>query len=106
MGFSVTLPDALKYPLNIGPGGFVDIGPAGVTIQGTNLASQGGDWSNAIVNGKLPTTLNGTSVSMGGKPAYVYYTLPSQLNVLAPDLAPGPATVTVTTAATRALLGA
>ena len=70
-----------------------------VTIQGTNLASQSGDWSNAIVNGKLPTTLNGVSVSMGGKPAYVYYTLPSQLNVLAPDLAPGPATVTVTTAA-------
>jgi uncharacterized protein (TIGR03437 family) len=70
-----------------------------VTIQGTNLASQSGDWSNAIVNGKLPTTLNGVSVSMGGKPAYVYYTQPSQLNVLAPDLAPGPATVTVTTAA-------
>ncbi len=70
-----------------------------VTIQGTNLASQSGDWSNAIVNGKLPTTLNGVSVSMGGKPAYVYYTLPSQINVLAPDLAPGPATVTVTTAA-------
>jgi uncharacterized protein (TIGR03437 family) len=70
-----------------------------VTIQGTNLASLSGDWSNAIVNGKLPTTLNGVSVSMGSKPAYVYYTLPSQLNVLAPDLAPGPATVTVTTAA-------
>jgi uncharacterized protein (TIGR03437 family) len=35
---------------------------------------------------------------MGGKPAYVYYTLPSQINVLAPDVAPGPVTVTVTNA--------
>jgi uncharacterized protein (TIGR03437 family) len=70
-----------------------------VTIKGTNLASQTGDWSNAIVNGKLPTTLNGVSVSIGGKPAYVYFTSPGQLNVLAPDLSPGSVTVTVTTAA-------
>jgi uncharacterized protein (TIGR03437 family) len=69
-----------------------------VTIQGTNLASQTGDWSNSIVNGKLPTTLNGVSVSIGGEPAYIYYTSPGQINVLAPDVAPGPAAVTVATA--------
>jgi uncharacterized protein (TIGR03437 family) len=69
-----------------------------VTIKGSNLASQTGDWTNAIVNGKLPATLNGVSVSMGGKPAYIYFTSPVQLNVLAPDLPPGPVTVTVTTA--------
>jgi uncharacterized protein (TIGR03437 family) len=69
-----------------------------VTITGTNLASQTGDWSNAVVNGKLPTTLNGVSVSMGGKAAYVYFTSPGQLNVLAPDVSPGPVTITVTTA--------
>jgi uncharacterized protein (TIGR03437 family) len=68
-----------------------------VTIKGSNLASQTGDWSNAIVNGKLPATLNGVSVSIGGKPAYIYFTSPGQLNVLAPDLSPGPVTVTVTT---------
>jgi uncharacterized protein (TIGR03437 family) len=69
-----------------------------VTIQGTNLASQTGDWSHSIVNGALPTTLDGVSVSIGGKAAYVYFISPGQINVLAPDVPPGPVTVTVTTA--------
>jgi uncharacterized protein (TIGR03437 family) len=68
-----------------------------VTIKGTNLASTTGDWSSSIVNGALPTSLDGVSVAMGGKPAYVYYISPGQLNVLAPDLPAGPTTVTVTT---------
>jgi uncharacterized protein (TIGR03437 family) len=37
------------------------------------------------------------SVTMGGKPAYIYYITPGQLNVLAPDLSPGPVSVVVTT---------
>jgi uncharacterized protein (TIGR03437 family) len=69
-----------------------------VTIKGTNLASTTGDWSSSIVNGALPTSLDGVSVTMGGKPAYVYYISPGQLNVLAPDLPAGPVSVTVTTA--------
>ncbi len=69
-----------------------------VTIQGTNLAPQTDDWSHSIVNGVLPTSLDGVSVSMGGKAAYVYYISPGQLNVLAPDVPAGPVTVTVTTA--------
>ena len=69
-----------------------------VTIQGTNLAAVTDDWSNSIVNGALPTTLHGVSVTMGGKPAYVYFVSPGQLNVLAPDVPAGPLTVTVTTA--------
>jgi uncharacterized protein (TIGR03437 family) len=68
-----------------------------VTLQGTNLASQTDDWSHSIVNGALPTSLDGVSVSMGGKAAYVYYVSPGQLNVLAPDIPAGPVTVTVTT---------
>jgi uncharacterized protein (TIGR03437 family) len=68
-----------------------------VTIKGTNLSSATGDWSSSIVNGALPTSLDGVSVTMGGKPAYVYYVSPGQLNVLAPDIAAGPVTVTVTT---------
>jgi uncharacterized protein (TIGR03437 family) len=68
-----------------------------VTITGTNLASTTGDWSNAIVNGALPTSLDGVSVTIGGKPAYVYYISPGQLNVLAPDVPAGAVTVTVTT---------
>jgi uncharacterized protein (TIGR03437 family) len=67
-----------------------------VTIQGTNLAPQTDDWSHSIVNGALPTSLDGVSVTMGGKPAYVYYISPGQLNVLAPDIAAGSVIVTVT----------
>ena len=67
-----------------------------VTIQGTNLAAQTDDWSNSIVNGALPTMLDGVSVSIGGQAAYVYYISPGQLNVLAPDVPDGPVTVTVT----------
>jgi uncharacterized protein (TIGR03437 family) len=70
-----------------------------VTIQGSGLASKTDDWSNSIVNGALPTSLDGVSVSMGGKAAYIYYISPGQLNVLAPDVSVGPITVTVTTAA-------
>ncbi len=68
-----------------------------VTIQGASLAPKTDDWSNSIVNGALPTSLDGVSVTMGGKPAYIYYISPSQLNVLAPDVPAGPITVTVTT---------
>jgi len=68
-----------------------------VTIQGAGLAPKTDDWSNSIVNGALPASLDGVSVSMGGKAAYVYYISPGQLNVLAPDVPAGPITVTVTT---------
>jgi uncharacterized protein (TIGR03437 family) len=68
-----------------------------VTIGGTSLAPQTDDWSHSIVNGALPTSVDGVSVTMGGKPAYVYYLSAGQLNVLAPDLAAGPVNVTVTT---------
>ncbi len=70
-----------------------------VTIQGAGLATKTDDWSHSIVNGALPTSLDGVSVSMGGKAAYIYYISPGQLNVLAPDVPAGPITVTVTTAA-------
>ena len=68
-----------------------------VTIFGTNLAAAPDNWNNFIVDGALPTKVDGVSVTMQGKPAYVYYILPGQLNVLAPDLSPGPVDVTVTT---------
>jgi len=68
-----------------------------VTIQGTGLAPQTDNWSNSIVNGVLPTSLDGVSVTMGGKPAYIYFISPGQLNVLAPDVPAGPITVTVKT---------
>ena len=67
-----------------------------VTIQGANLSAATGDWSSSSVNGALPTSLDDVSVTTGGKAAYVYYVSPGQFNVPAPDIAAGPATVTVT----------
>lgn len=71
-----------------------------VAITGANLAPKTDDWSNSIVAGALPQSVDNVSVSIGGKPAYVYYISPNQLNVLAPDVPAGPVTVTVTSAGT------
>jgi uncharacterized protein (TIGR03437 family) len=67
------------------------------TIFGSNLAPSADDWSKSIVNGKFPTSLDGVSVTVAGKPAYVYYITPTQLNVLVPSVATGPVPITVTT---------
>jgi uncharacterized protein (TIGR03437 family) len=66
-------------------------------ISGTNLSTVTDTWSNTIVNGVLPSSLDGVSVSVGGLPAYIYYVSPTQINALAPNVAAGPVTVTVTT---------
>ena len=71
-----------------------------VTITGTNLSNTnpGRTWTaSEIVNGNLPTSLDNTSVTIDGKPAYVYYISPTQLNVLAPaDTNTGTVNVVVT----------
>lgn len=66
------------------------------TIFGANLASATDDWSKSIVNGQFPTVLDGVTVTIGGKPAYIYYVTPGQLNVLVPDVSSGQVQVTVT----------
>ncbi len=67
-----------------------------VTIQGSNLASTTDTWANAIVNGNLPTSLDGVSVSIGGQPAYIYYISPTQINAVAPNVGTGSMQATVT----------
>lgn len=69
------------------------------SILGTKLAPRTDDWSHSIVDGKLPTSLDGVSVTIGGKPAMVSFISSGQLNVLAPDLPAGAAAVIVTTPA-------
>jgi uncharacterized protein (TIGR03437 family) len=70
-----------------------------VTIKGANLSPvASGTWDKAIVNGKLPTSLDGVTVNMGSKSAFVYFISPGQINVQAPDVGTGPVPVTVTTA--------
>jgi uncharacterized protein (TIGR03437 family) len=77
-------------------------------IKGTNLADPSdprltaatnpGQWTASDFSGaNAPTTLDGISVSINGKPAYVWYLSPGQLNVQAPeDSASGNVGITVT----------
>jgi uncharacterized protein (TIGR03437 family) len=71
-----------------------------VTITGTNLANTnpGRTWTDSeVVGGNLPTSLDGVSVTIDGKPAFVYYISPTQINVQAPsDAAIGTVNVVVT----------
>ena len=77
-------------------------------IKGTNLAdpadprltasTNSGQWTSSDFNGvNAPTALDGISVSINGKPAYVWYLSPTQLNVQAPeDTVTGNVAITVT----------
>lgn len=87
---------------SISSGGIVPVGSnvpaiqAGewVSIYGTNLAGGVATWS-----GNFPTSLSGTSVTVDGKPAYLWYVSPTQINLQAPDdSATGQVPVVVTTA--------
>ncbi|HEX5430983.1 MAG TPA: hypothetical protein VFW83_03390, partial [Bryobacteraceae bacterium] len=74
-------------------------------VYGTNLAPDTRPWGGSDFNGaNAPTALDGVSVSIGGKPGFVYYIansqINSQINVQAPaGTATGPAAVTVTNCA-------
>ena len=60
---------------------------AWVEIKGSNLApaSDSRSWQGSdFVNGQLPTRLDGVSVTVNGKAAYVAYISPTQINILTP----------------------
>jgi uncharacterized protein (TIGR03437 family) len=74
---------------------------AWLSIFGDNLAQTTRTWnpSTEIVNGKLPTSLDGVSVTINNKPAAVYYISPGQINVqAAAEDTVGPVQVIVTNA--------
>lgn len=64
-----------------------------ITIKGTNLAPAGDtrSWQlSDFVNGQMPTSLDGVSVTLNGVNAFVSYISPNQVNALAPpSLQPG-----------------
>ena len=64
-----------------------------VEIKGSNLGPAGDSriWQSAdFVNGQMPTKLDGVSATVNGKPAFVYYISPTQVNVLtSPDAISG-----------------
>jgi uncharacterized protein (TIGR03437 family) len=76
---------------------------AWLTIFGTNLAAVTRAWRDSDFAGNsLPTQLDAVSVSVNGKPAYVYFISPGQLNVLGPaDPTEGPVQVEVITPSGR-----
>jgi uncharacterized protein (TIGR03437 family) len=79
-------------------GGFSSIAPGSwVEIYGSNLSATTRGWSGADFNGSAaPTVLDGVSVTVGGRAAYVSYISPGQVNALVPsDAAIGPMQVIV-----------
>ena len=55
----------------------------GRTLESATRTLAGSD----VVNNALPTSMAGVSVQINGKPAYVYYVSPTQVNVLSPPIA-------------------
>jgi uncharacterized protein (TIGR03437 family) len=81
------------------PGGRAIAPQAWVEIYGERLAQSVATWdSTPIGSGGAPTELAGVRVTVGGRPAYLSYVSPGQINLQVPDgVAPGLAPVTVTT---------
>jgi uncharacterized protein (TIGR03437 family) len=71
-----------------------------IEIYGTNLATTSRIWGGSDFNGSnAPTSLDGTSVTVNGKAAFIYYISPTQININTPeDTATGPVPIQVKTA--------
>jgi uncharacterized protein (TIGR03437 family) len=67
-----------------------------ITILGTNLSLDTNDWSNAVVNGKLPTSFDGVSVSVAACRATSITSRRRRSTRSRPMCRPDPVTVTVT----------
>ena len=69
-----------------------------ISVYGANLAPITRNWTNSDFSGtKLPASLDGVSVTVNGKPAWVYYISPKQIDVLSPvDTTTGTVQVVVT----------
>lgn len=67
-----------------------------ITIKGTHLAPTKRAWRAADFTGnKLPTSLDGVSVTVNGQPAYISYVSPVQINLLTPANLPTSGTAAV-----------
>jgi uncharacterized protein (TIGR03437 family) len=85
-----------------GFGAFSSAAPGSwIEIYGSNLARNTRLWRAADFDGvNAPTSLDGTSVTIGGQAAFVAYISPTQVNAQVPsNVGTGPQQITVTTAA-------
>jgi uncharacterized protein (TIGR03437 family) len=83
-------------------GGFTTAAPSSwIEIYGSNLAINTRGWASADFQGaNAPMSLDGTSVTIGGQPAYVSYISGGQVNVQVPsNVGSGPQPLVVKTAA-------
>jgi uncharacterized protein (TIGR03437 family) len=82
-------------------GGFTSIAPATwIEIYGQNLATTTADWTGGFQGNNAPTTVGGTTVTVGGESLFIDYVSPGQVNGQVPsDVAAGPQQVIVTNAA-------
>lgn len=82
-------------------GGRTSISPATwIEIYGTNLSATTRPWGDADFRGpQAPTELNGVRVTINGRPAFVAFISPGQINAQVPDgIGLGPVPVIVTNA--------
>ena len=82
-------------------GGFASVAPGTwVEIHGSSLAANTRSWTDADFHGtQAPTSLDGTTVTIGGQAAYISYISPTQINAEIPEGAGlGSQDVVVTTA--------
>lgn len=70
-----------------------------VEIYGQNFSTTQRLWGGSDFNGaNAPTSLDGVSVTVNGRPAYIYYISPTQININTPeDNATGPVAIQVRT---------
>lgn len=71
-----------------------------VEIYGTSLSLTTRTWAGTDFNGaNAPTVLDGVRVSVNGRPAYIYFVSPGQININTPeDTSTGPVNIQVTNA--------
>ena len=81
-------------------GGFSSIAPGTwIEIYGQNLATTTGNWNNDFVGNNAPTSVGGTTVTVGGQSLFIDYVSPGQVNGEVPsNVATGSQQVIVTTA--------
>ncbi len=79
--------------LTIAPNTWVEIKGSGLSLTGDSRI-----WGSAdFKNNQLPTQLDSISATVNGKPAFIYYISPGQINILTPpDAMSGPVAVQVT----------
>lgn len=86
---ATAITNAAQAPAGIGANAYV-------TIKGTNLAATKRSWQTAdFVANKLPSSLDGVTVTVNGEPAYLSYVSPIQINLLTPADLPSGGQITV-----------